>query len=431
MTAAPGTVGPPTVNPGDPHGVQVVDDPGNTPPQGPTRIVPSAWSGWPAEWTASWYGSTNALEETAWSCIDLNSKTLSTMPPYLVGAAPTLDTDWITNPNPDVYTCWEEFLKQVFWDYQAAGEVFVLADSFYSTGWPARFHVVSPWYVQITVEDGIRRYSIGDQDVTGRILHIRYNSRVGPDGHGHGPLEVAQGRIIAAQVLADYVTRMVSMGGIPSSVLEHPGNLTPQQSADLQTQWVQARMSSLGEPAVLSGGITWKPTQMNPKDMGLLELSQYVQSRIAIILGVPPYLVGLPSGGDPLTYKTTTNLTDHHWRTGLRPMAQFVMSALSYWALPRGTTIELNRDAYIEPPPLERAQTAQILNSIVDPVTHQPALSVEEIRDAERLDELNPQQQGVPAPLPIPPPGRPVPVTGTAPPVGAPPVTSVKPGTPT
>jgi hypothetical protein len=29
--------------------------------------------------------------------------------------------------------------------------------------------------------------------------------------------------------------------------------------------------------------------------------------------------------------------------------------------LPRGTTIELNRDAYVQPPPLERAQTWQIL----------------------------------------------------------------------
>ena len=394
VTAAPGTVGPPGVNPGDAHGVTVQDAAPPVPPTF-TRIVPSAWSGWPAEWTASWYGSTNALEETAWSCIDLNTSILSTMPPYLVGDAPTLNADWLVNPNPDVYVSWDEFAKQVFWDYQAAGEAFVIADSFYATGWPARFHVVPPWYVQITVENGIRRYTMGDQDVTDRMLHIRYTSRVGPDGHGHGPLEVAQGRIVASQVLAEYATRMVSMGGIPSSVLEHPDELTSQQAADLQAQWVQARISSIGEPAVLSGGVTWKPTQMNPRDMGLLELSQYVQSRIAILLGVPPYMVGLPSGGDPLTYKNVVNLFDHHWRAGLRPKAAAVMSAISGWALPRGTTIELDRDAYIAAPPLERAQTAQILNSIVDKLGN-PALTVEEIRDSERLDELNPEQAGVP-----------------------------------
>jgi PAS domain-containing protein len=54
------------------------------------------------------------------------------------------------------------------------------------------------------------------------------------------------------------------------------------------------------------------------------------------------------------------------WRGGLRPMAHAVMSALSEWLLPRGTRVELNRDEYVQPGPYERAQTAQILNSIVD-----------------------------------------------------------------
>ena len=251
------------------------------------RIVPSPWSGWPSDWNTGWYGGAQVLEETAWTCIDLNASILSTMPPYLVGAAPSLAADWLINPNPDLYTGWDEFLKQVFWDYQAAGEVFVVADSFYATGWPARFHVVAPWYVQITLVDGLRRFTIGDADVTDRMLHIRYTSRVGPDVHGHGPLEVGAGRLVAAQILAQYATQMVAMGGIPTSVLEHPEELTAQQAADLQNQWVQARISSLGEPAVLSGGVTWKPTQMNPKDMGLLELAQYTQSRIAILLGRP------------------------------------------------------------------------------------------------------------------------------------------------
>ena len=66
------------------------------------------------------------------------------------------------------------------------------------------------------------------------------------------------------------------------------------------------------------------------------------------------------------------------------------MAALSGWALPRGTQVELNRDEYVAAEPLERAQTAQILAAIVDPVTGQPALSVQEIRAAERLDNSTP-----------------------------------------
>jgi hypothetical protein len=67
------------------------------------------------------------------------------------------------------------------------------------------------------------------------------------------------------------------------------------------------------------------------------------------------------------------------------------MLALSGWLLPRGTSVELNRDEYVQPGPYERAQTAAILNAIVDPATGQPALSVQEIRAAERLDNTAPR----------------------------------------
>jgi len=159
----------------------------------------------------------------------------------------------------------------------------------------------------------------------------------------------------------------------------------------LKAQWVQARMSSIGEPAVLSGGVKWTATQLDPEKMALLDLSQWNESRIALMLGVPPFLVGLPSGGDSMTYSNVTSLFSYHWRAYLRPRAQTVMSALSGWLLPRGTRIEVNRDAYIEPEPLQRAQTAQILNAIVDPTTGEPALKVAEIRNAERIDDSTPE----------------------------------------
>ena len=123
--------------------------------------------------------------------------------------------------------------------------------------------------------------------------------------------------------------------------------------------------------------------------MALLELAQFNESRIAVLLGVPPFLVGLPSGGDSMTYSNVSSIFDYHWRAGLRPKAQAVMAALSEWLLPRQTRVELNRDEYVQPGPYERAQTAEILNRIVD-ADGNPALSVAEIREAERLDNTTP-----------------------------------------
>jgi hypothetical protein len=88
--------------------------------------------------------------------------------------------------------------------------------------------------------------------------------------------------------------------------------------------------------------------------------------------------MGLPSGGDSMTYSNATSLFDYHWRAGLRPKAQTVMGALSQWLLPRGTGIEVNRDAYVQPDPLARAQVAQIYLS-------SGVLTSEEVREIERF----------------------------------------------
>ena len=387
---APGTVGPPTATSGDPHGL-VIEQPADTGWVPPT-IVPSAWSGWPESWaTPNWGGRVSVLSDVAWECLDKNSSALSTMPPYLVNAVPSLNADWLNNPDPDLYSCWEEFAKSLFWDYEAVGEVFVLVTARYATGWPARFHVVPPWSVQVELDEGFRRYTIGSDDVTEDILQIPYKSTV-DDAHGHGPLEAGAARLVAVEVLARYANTLASSGGIPTSILEHPEELSAEQAARLQAQWVQARISTIGEPAVLSGGVKWQAVQLDPTQMALVELSQYNEARIASMLGVPPFIVNLPSGGDSMTYSNVQQVYDFWWRGGLRPKAQTVMSALSGWALPRGTRVEVNRDALVQPGPLERAQTAQILNSIVDPVTGRPAMSVDEIREAERLTNSTPTE---------------------------------------
>jgi HK97 family phage portal protein len=351
---------------------------------------PAAWSGWPDDdwFTPQWNSSYQTLTDTAWCCLDLNASILSTMPPYLVGAAPTLSSDWTTNPDPDRYTGWIEFAKQLFWDYHL-GEAFVIATAYYATGWPARFHVVPPYLMSVDWgPNGTRRYSIGGLDVTADVLHVRYQSHIG-NLHGSGPLQAMGCRLVAAGVFAKYATNIASRGGIPTGILEHPEELTAEQSAALQAQWVNARMNALGEPAVVSGGAKFTVPQINPRDMALHELATFNESRIAVALGVPPFLVGLPSGGDPMTYKNMTSLFDYHWRASLRPKAATVMEALSGWALPRGTLVELNRDAYVEPEPKERAETAQILNSIRDD-NGTPVLSVQQIQQAERLSNTTP-----------------------------------------
>lgn len=381
----PATVGPETYVPGDPHGVEILAAEPGVGGSGPSAPSPQPWSGWPSDWQVpNWYGRVETFTDTAWACLDLNSSILASMPPYLVGAAP-LASSWLENPDPDLYESWDEFMKALVWDYQM-GEAFILTTAVYEeTLYPARFHVVPPWLVDAEIDgNGRRRYAIGGHDVTPDILHLRYKSTIS-DARGHGPLEAGALRVIAANALARYATRLASSGAVPPAALLHPASLNKTQAEDLQTAWVTARMSTMGLPAVLSGGLDFKTLAFSPREMALLDLSQFNESRIATLLQVPPFLVGLPTGGDSMTYSNVTSLFDYHWRAGLRPKASALCAALSGWLLPPGTRLELNRDEYVKPGPLERAQVWQILVSI-------GVLTPEQVGEIERTANALPTE---------------------------------------
>jgi HK97 family phage portal protein len=270
-------------------------------------------------------------------------------------------------------------MKQLVWDFQL-GEAFVMRMATYADGiWPYSFKVMPPWMINVEMEEGRRVYNLGSLDVTDDILHIRYKSTT--DGsRGTGPLETARTRLVAAGVLARYASEIAQGGGIPKYVLETDQQLSPQQADELKEQWWASRMADLGQPwkpAVLSGGVKANPLQLSPQDMALTELAQYNEARIVNLLGVPGFLLGLP-GGDSMTYSNATSLFDFHDRRFLKPAAVHIMSALSGWALPRGQSVELNRDEYSRPPLKERAEAYEKLAAL-------GALSSEEIRVMERL----------------------------------------------
>jgi len=348
------------------------------PPWPPSRIHVSPWDGWPGDWgTPLWGGRVDELTDVAWMALDLNSSVFASMPPYLVGASSTLPDDWMATPDPEQYPSWATFAHSLMWDFQM-GEVFVVCTARYANGWPARFHVAPPWTVNAELTGGRRDYSIGAVPLDpADVLHIRYKSSV-DNARGTGPLDASGARLVAARVLLRYLTQFVQGGAVPSSVLEAEDDLTARQAAALHDQWLTARMSKLGLPAVLSGGVTWKPTQTDPLSSALAELAAYTEAKISVALGVPPFLLGLPSGGDSMTYSNVSSIFDYHWRAGLRPKASRLMLALSQWLVPRGTTIEVNRDEYVRPGPLERAQTWDIYlrNQVV---------TVDEVREAERF----------------------------------------------
>lgn len=383
----PPTVGPDDYTPGDPDGFELLGVPVEA--RALPQLVPAPWDGWPSTWDMPWWNNMggSALVDTAWTCLDLNSRVLAGFPRYKLRNGQVVEPEsWMENPDPRIYSSWYEFAKQLFWEYQL-GEAFILATDYFSSGWPMFFRVIPQSLMTVEMDGARRVYSIGRVDVTADILHIRYKSST-DQAHGIGPLEAGGARMTAASVMQQYTRDIVRNGGINLQTLETDQMLSEGDAQDISDQWVTSRRANVGRPPVLDAGVKLVDHQMSPKDMALIEISQFTDSRIAILLGVPPFLAGLPSGGDSMTYSNVSALFDYHDRSALKPFATDVMSALSQWALPRGSSVELNRDEYSRPPLAERANAYATLAAIEDETGR--AITVAEIRAMERLNSATP-----------------------------------------
>jgi phage portal protein BeeE len=267
-----------------------------------------------------------------------------------------------------------------FWDFQL-GEVFLMEMSSFSDGFPMRFRVMPGWVFHVEFVDGVRRYRIGGitgPDVTDNILHIRYKSST-DSPRGVGPLQAAGGRMLTAGLLAKYVREVVATGGTPPQTIETEQSLDENEAQDLISQYLASRVQTPLAPPVFDGGakLVDHPA-VSPKELTMLEISQFNESRIAVLLGVPPFLVGLPSGGDSMTYSNVSSLFDFHDRQTLRTLAIHVMGAISYWALPLGQKAELNRDEYSRPSFEQRADAWVKLHA-------EGLVDTETVQRAERL----------------------------------------------
>lgn len=388
-----GSVGPNVPTSGDPsayqgaeggYGASYVLQP--YPPGMPPSLSASPWAGWPVEWaTPNTNGAGGDQLDIVWACLDKNSAITGSMPLFVTkyGARQPAPS-WLNNPQPELYTSMSDFWRSVFWSWQATGEAFVYCTSRYDNGRPRTFmHVPSPYVSpEIDPTTGRRKFYISGKDATEDVLQIRYRT-VETDAHGHGPLEVAGARVLAARVLMRYAADLAMNGGIPWAVLSSKLRITPAQAAELRDSWIAASRARMGAPAILSGAdLELTPLQTSPKDMALRELQEHSESRIAVLLGVPPYLVGLPAGGDSLTYASTVSIFQYHWASFLEPSATFITRALSNWALPLHTELNVDPTNYIRESMAVRGQFYQLMVSI-------GAMTIDEVREAERFAPMN------------------------------------------
>lgn len=377
----------------------------------------SAWSGWPVDWatppmeplgtnaySGDGYGRFNNLfsrVSTAMNAIDLNSRQLASFPVYGVkGSIPFDLPEWRNNPEPELHASWADFMHGAVNSLLLRGECVTYATGRYApptTGGPgrvARFTTLNPDLVDIELIEGRRVVTLAGAELNpADVCVVRYQAWPGRV-RGVTPIEWLGSSLLTSGALERYASGLATRGGIPWAVLHTKSHISGTQAVDLQDRWVGAAARRDGAPAVLGGDFELEPLTISPRDMALLELREFDERRIAAAFGVPAYLLNIEQQG--LTYANASQLFEHHWTATLRPLANLLAEAWSAWLLPHGSRLEFNPDRYVQPPMAERVAAWATMFNIVDPASGQRAMTVDEIRAAERLmpsaEELAPTE---------------------------------------
>ena len=178
------------------------------------------------------------------------------------------------------------------------------------------------------------------------ILHVRLFHPLN-DHYGMSPIEAAAAAIDIHNAAGGWNKALLDNAARPSGALVYAANsgtMTGEQFArlksELETSFQGAR--NAGRPLLLEGGLDWKPLSLSPKEMDFIEAKNAAAREIALALGVPPMLLGIP--GDN-TYSNFQEAQRTFWRATVLPLVARMTKAFSAWLAPAfGGSFELRPD---------------------------------------------------------------------------------------
>ena len=179
---------------------------------------------------------------------------------------------------------------------------------------------------------------------TPRILHLRFYHPLN-DHYGLSPIEAAATAIDIHNEAARWNKALLDNSARPSGALVYGAGeaMSPSQferlKKELEDSFQGAR--NAGRPLLLEGGLDWKSMSFSPRDMDFIALKQMAAREIALALGVPPLLLGLP--GDN-TYSNYQEANRTFWRQTVIPLSVRVAKSLSAW-LGQGLELRCDLDA--------------------------------------------------------------------------------------
>jgi HK97 family phage portal protein len=176
----------------------------------------------------------------------------------------------------------------------------------------------------------LRRYPASG---AGAVLQLKLFHPL--DDHlGFPPLAAAGAALDLSNSASRWNRALIDNSARPSGALVYQpkegGNLTPDQYERLKAELADGYSgpARAGRPMLLEGGLDWKAMGLSPREMDFMEAKNGAARDIALALGVPPMLLGLP--GDN-TYANYAEANRAFWRLTVLPLIGRTAAALSGW----------------------------------------------------------------------------------------------------
>lgn len=217
----------------------------------------------------------------------------------------------------------------------------------------AEMHLVRPDRVQIIAGAGVfpisyrchnaNIKSFVDYEVdqiNGRslLLHIK-NFHPFSDWYGLSSIEAAAFSIDQHNQASAWNQALLQNGARPAGVIkvknsEGKGIVLNDEQFDRLKQTIEDTFSgaeNAGRPLLLEGGLEWQEMSLSHKDMGYNELQATLARYIALALGMPPQLLGIP--GDN-TYSNLAEARIALWEQTILPLVGNTLEHFNRWLKP-------------------------------------------------------------------------------------------------
>jgi HK97 family phage portal protein len=251
--------------------------------------------------------NTSLSVNAVWACVSLISDTVSALPVDTYIRRDGIATPYRPRPawviKPDVMIPSVAFWQQTMISLLTDGNAFVriFRDE---SGNVLNMMVLNPLAVTVRRNPLGQKLFVytgeaGKELSTDDVLHISGSILMAGELRGRSPIDTLKENVGLAISLEGFASRFFGQGTLQQGVIEVPGALNAEQAQALSQSFDRQHKGyrKAHKTGILSGGATFKPTQVANDQAQMLDSRRLAVEDIARAYRVPTDMIGLNNGG--------------------------------------------------------------------------------------------------------------------------------------